>query len=515
MKLRFTFSAGELAGKEDDVKSLIFDICPDATVNIDHTHSVLELTLHGAADKMETARLVTRHARQRLGIGLVFADDTATYAPPPIKMPKQPRTVRLSVFIATLVSVILITSILTLSLVTACSFFRVNTLGSDGSESEDYVGKISLVDQIFAEYSIYDTNGQLLLDQMLKAYVAATGDRYAAYYTAEEFAAVLADNRAEAVGIGIMVIEQSDCLLVIFVQPDSPAEAAGVLAGDRITAIGTGDAEVTVLANGYDAALSALTGKAGTVAEFTVQRGFDTLPFAVTRAAIVTHSVTGWVSATDAKVGVVRIMQFDTATPVQFKQTMGRLIEAGCERFVFDVRNNPGGDLNSIVAVLSYFLNKGDLVVTTKQTDGTETAFYAQAVVYSDSYAPCSVSESEIGMYRGYPMAVLTNKGTASAAELFTAVLGDYQLAEIVGETTYGKGVYQSIISLEPWGYTGGLRLTVGHYDPPIRENYDGEGIDPTVPAALPEALAGKHIYLLTEAEDTQLQAAIAATVTP
>ncbi len=514
MKLRFTFSPDEMRGREDAVKAEIVRICPDAAVTLDTERGVAEVTVHGAVDKMITAHLIEQSVLA-LGVSLSFSDATSFYAPPPIKMPKPPRTVRLSVFIVSLISVILVTSILTLSIMTACSFFSVNTLGTGDQEGEDYVRKIALVDQIFEEYSIYDTNGQLLLDEMLKAYVAATGDRYAAYYNAEEFAAILADNRAEAVGIGIMVIEQSDCLLVVFVQPDSPAEAAGVRAGDRIMAVGTDAGQVTVADDGYDAVLSALTGAADTVAEFSVMRGDDTILFSVTRKAITTHSVIGFVSTTDSTVGIVRIMQFDTETPVQFKSEMNALIEAGCTRFVFDVRGNPGGDLNSITAVLTYFLNKGETVVTTTHTDGTETVFRAEAVSFTDSYASCSVSEDEIGMYRDYPMAVLTNGGTASAAELFTAVLKDYQLATVVGETTYGKGVYQNIIGLEPWGFSGGLRLTVGHYNPPISDNYDGVGIKPDIPTALPEALAGKHIYLLTEAEDTQLQAAIGAITTP
>ena len=116
-------------------------------------------------------------------------------------------------------------------------------------------------------------------------------------------------------------------------------------------------------------------------------------------------------------------------------------------------------------------------------------------------------------MYRGYPMAVLINGNTASAAELFTIVMKDYGLATIVGETTYGKGVYQNIIGLDYWGFTGGLRLTVGNYNPPISQNFDGVGIEPNIPVSLSGDAANKNFYLLTEGEDNQLLAAIAATV--
>jgi C-terminal processing protease CtpA/Prc len=160
---------------------------------------------------------------------------------------------------------------------------------------------------------------------------------------------------------------------------------------------------------------------------------------------------------------------------------------------------------------MSLFLNKGDTITTTSRIDGTVTVHTAKAVKYSDAYASCSITEAEIGKYRGYPMAVLTNGYTVSAAELFTIVMKDYGLAAIVGEKTFGKGVYQNIFGLSKWGYTGGLRLTVGTYDPPITQNFDGVGIEPTHPVTLSEAAAAKNFYLLTEAEDNQLQAAITA----
>ena len=112
-------------------------------------------------------------------------------------------------------------------------------------------------------------------------------------------------------------------------------------------------------------------------------------------------------------------------------------------------------------------------------------------------------------MYRGYPLAVLTNGRTASAAELFTAALRDYELATVVGETTYGKGVLQGVYTLAPWGYEGAVKLTTGYYNPPCGINYDGVGIVPHVAVSLSEAAAKKSIYLLSEQEDDQRLRAI------
>ena len=135
---------------------------------------------------------------------------------------------------------------------------------------------------------------------------------------------------------------------------------------------------------------------------------------------------------------------------------------------------------------------------------------YAQAATYQNDYQYCSIDAADIGKYKDYPKAVVTNGSSASAAELFTAVLRDYELATLVGETTYGKGILQTVVGLDQWGYSGGLRLTTGYYDPPKGENYHEKGIEPQIKVELTLA-EGESPYLLPEARDTQLLAAIAA----
>ena len=350
---------------------------------------------------------------------------------------------------------------------------------------------------------------------MLKAYAIASGDRYAMYYSQEEYEALISDNTGNAVGIGIMV--QSDIegktLTIVHVIPGSPAEEAGVLAGDVVLYVGTGEDRVSVAEAGASVASDRLVGEAGTKAEFTVLRDGEEIPFAVMRAAIKTVSVEMKVSATDPTVGIIDIYEFNTETPVQFKQAMTALMAAGCTKVIFDVRDNPGGDLNSISAVLSYFLEEGQTLLSTVEKDGTTTTYVVEAVSFSESsgYQSCRVAQEEIGMYRSFigSMTVLTNGNTASAAELFTAALKDYGLARVVGDTTYGKGIIQSIIPLSYWGYEGAVKLTVGYYNPPISGNYDGVGIVPDVACTLSEEAAGISLYLLPEEKDGQLLAAI------
>ena len=509
MKFLFSIEPSILKGERERIEQTVQRVLPQARWKINARAGVLTVeTPDGNANAGESLRL------ELLSIGVHAVPMVQESAmPPPVFFPeKQRRTVRLWVFITSLIAVALVVAILSFSLSAALfGAFDDRLLGTTNQGTEDYTGKIALIDQFFSEYCIYDADGTLLLDQMLKAYAAATSDPYAAYYTAEEYAALISENNANMVGVGITVVYHAETktIQIVSVLPNSPAYAAGILPGDRIVAIGAGDARIVVSEVDYQVAVNAMLGAEGTVAVFEVVRGSETLSFSVTRAKVTTVSVTGKPAESDPRVGVVRISGFDVQTPVQFAATMDELLGKGCDRFVFDVRDNPGGDLLSIQAVLAYFLNENDVIVSTVYKDGTTTVYRAVETVYTDERAPCSIQKENIGKYRGYPLSVLTNGNTASAAELFTAALRDHGLATVVGQTTYGKGVLQNIYSLEPYGYSGAIKLTVGHYNPPSGLNYDGVGIVPGVVVALSEEAAKKHLLLLTEAEDAQLLSAI------
>ena len=389
---------------------------------------------------------------------------------------------------------------------------------------EGYEGyeALSLIEALFKTYAYYDDlDNDKIAEYVLKAYVAATGDVHARYFTAEEYAEMLVSSMGEGEGIGINVIysevsydgELMGVIEVISVVPDSPAESAGVMVGDLIMWV---DGEQTVDEMGYGAAVAALKGEAGTKASFSVIRptesGYEEKSFSVERKRVTYRSVTSTVSEEDASVGIVKISSFDTVTPVQFSEEMDALIEDGCNQFVFDVRYNPGGDLNSIRAVLSYFLEEGDLILSDVNKSGTRKETRVKAVSYdSERYETCNVSKSDIGKYRGYDISVICNGSTASAGELFVAALRDYELADIVGELTYGKGSMQSTIELDQFGYSGALKITTNLYYPPCGVGYDGEGIKPDVEVSLSEEAKKYSIYKLPQSFDDQLIAAIEA----
>lgn len=329
-------------------------------------------------------------------------------------------------------------------------------------------------------------------EYIIAGFIASTGDRYAQYYTEDSFASLREDLNGEMQGIGVSVIYNADyhAIEIIDVFPDSPAMEAGVLPGDLVIYVGEERESVSEI--GYDAALKKLQGVAGTTADFVVARGDDLseeIEFSVGRSKIVEQTVTYRIYSLDKTVGIIKISSFDSATVQQFKNAVESLVAEGAEKLVFDVRNNPGGELNSICSILDYLLPEGPIVRTVDNA-GKEDVRTSDA--------------EELDM----PMAVLTNSNTASAAELFSSALKDYEKATLVGTVTYGKGCMQTIYPL----YSGGgLSLTTAMYYPPFSDNYDGIGVIPHIEVELSKEAASKSLYKLTDEEDNQLAAAVEA----
>lgn len=440
------------------------------------------------------------------------------------KAPKKRKPIRLSLsaFLVSAVALILAAVMVTY---TVCSGIYKKELADarlEGSQAAGY-GPFELFYSILESESFEELDEEEMMAAALKAYVAASGDRYAEYYTAEEFEALTASTAGNSEGIGINIINTTamvngyeyKVIRVINVMKDSPAEAAGMQVGDLIWAAGVGENAETVHELGYDMALTKLKGAAGTEAEFTVLRpssdGYTPMEFKMTRAAVTTSSVYYHQLKSDPTVGVIKLLQFDLTLPGQFSQAIDELSEKGCTRFVFDVRYNPGGDLRSIQAVLSYFLEEGDILIRTKDNSGEEEISTVAPVAYSGDYAGCSVTRDDIGKYADLSAVILCNGSTASAAELFVATFRDYDKLDvkIVGTTTFGKGSMQSIMPLYYYGFDGALKLTTAMYYPASGNGYEGEGIEPDVTVELNAEAAGQNIYEVSDEDDNQLQEAL------
>ncbi|MBR2370675.1 MAG: hypothetical protein IKA82_01515 [Clostridia bacterium] len=428
---------------------------------------------------------------------------------------KKKTQVPLRVFLLSIIAAVALCFSLTYTVLEATFNKKLDDYTSGGVTAKSELDKyLDFVGMIVDTQSYFGTTDEAVLQSVLDAYAQSTGDKYADYYTQEEVDRMMAENQGEMVGIGVNVIYNVDLKMIeiVNVLPDSPALEADVRVGDFVAYIGTGEDRVYVPDLVYEDAVDRMIGEAGTFAEFTVLRGennSESVDFRIERRKIITQSVNYHVCTTDSKVGIIKIMEFDLTTPTQFTDAMDALIKEGCEKFVLDVRNNPGGYAISVEAVLSYFLNEGDPIIYTVDAKGNEDVSKAVPIKFSAPYDSCNINKSDIGKYRDLDVVVIANEYTASAGELFTATLQQYGIAKVVGVTTYGKGSMQTTYYLENYGLKGAVKLTTHMYFPMDKESYEGIGIKPDYEIEISDELKNVNIYKYTDDKDNQLQGAI------
>lgn len=348
---------------------------------------------------------------------------------------------------------------------------------------------LAMVDYFYQSSFVSDIDKDQLIYHLMNAYIACVGDRYGAYYAPDQVSGVMSDLDGKNVGIGVYVKgykEGDSGIKILEVMEGSPAQKAGVKKGDIITYV---DGEA-VSKLGYDGTIAKIAGTPGTDVKIKVIRDGNTEEIIITRDEFTTQTVFYRRYELDNTVGIIRIVEFNNETPIQFKNAVNKLLADGCTSLVFDVRSNPGGTLASCLEMLDFLLPAGEIVKIT-DPDGTIVETH-----YSD--------KNEINV----PMAVLTDGGTASAGELFTCALKDYGKAVIVGEKTYGKGCMQEVFTL-PNG--GALRITTQMYNPPTSDNYDGIGITPDKIVELDSSLKEMNYFEIKDAEDNQLSEAYKA----
>ena len=340
---------------------------------------------------------------------------------------------------------------------------------------------------LFMEYyfdRVDHSDRDTLTTAIIHCYVESTGDDYAVYRLPEEVEEFTDDMSGTFVGIGVSVIQTEDPVtgklaevLVDSVMPGSGALDAGVLPGDLIVAVdGTSIYDLT-----SNQLISMIRGDAGTRVVITVSRGGESIDISCERRKIVESTVEYKV---EGRIGYITITSFKSNTDELFKEALSYMYTMEVEGIVFDVRRNPGGYLDSVLNVL-------DTIV------GADTPLAS----YEDA-SGMVVNYTSTG--RGVPLlvpaVVLCNEYTASAGELFTAAMRDYNDmgiidAEIVGVTTFGKGIMQSTYSF----FDGSsITLTSAFYNPPSGINYHNIGITPD------------HVVSESAEGDAQLDAAIA-----
>ena len=360
---------------------------------------------------------------------------------------------------------------------------------------------------------------------IITAYAAAIGDKYASYFSASEFEDYMDDLQANYTGIGVQVLRmQEGYLEILQVYPETPALEVGLREGDIIVSVEGADiAEI-----GYNEAVSRVRGEEGTYVNIGVRRGNELLSFRIRRQKLVEYSVDyKMMSDRYSSVGYIRINEFDDGTPSQFIAAYRELSARGAQSFVFDVRANPGGELESVVAVLEYILPYGEITTLNYAGDANDevidsvfdvlSAGTAKHESYTALYADIAAVDGNGDHKITKPITVLLNEYTASAGELFSSAIRDYAERDmldacLIGQRSYGKGTGQSGLRVLSRTDSGGylwdgayINVSTFTYDPPFGENYEGEGVTPHETVLLSPEAAEKSVLKLQLAEDAQL----------
>ncbi len=356
---------------------------------------------------------------------------------------------------------------------------------TNGALITDYLtGKLELLEQVINLYYMDEISVDDLQTGIYKGLLEGLGDPYSCYYTKEEFDELMESASGTYAGIGAVVQQNLKTMYITVVKPyvDAPAYKAGMLPGDIIYMVDGLD----VTGMEIDSVVAMMRGEPGTTVQVTVVREgvSDPVELTITRAMVEIETVE--YEMLDNQLGYILVSGFDELTAGQFKDAIKDLKKQGMEGLIIDLRDNPGGLLSTVVEMLDYILPEGLIVYT------------------EDKYG-------ERDEYRGtnadvlfMPMAVIINGNSASASEIFAAAMQDYEAATLVGTTSFGKGIVQSII---PFSDGTAVKVTVARYFTPRGVCIHGTGVTPDIEVELNEELLQQVV--IEHEDDNQLQEAI------
>lgn len=343
---------------------------------------------------------------------------------------------------------------------------------SDGIGSE-VEGKLNAIDSVLESFYFGDVDDETAKDNIYKAYLSSYGDKYTMYYTADEYKALKESTNGKFYGIGaVCQLSGEGGVLLVDVYDNGAGYQAGLRSGDRVVNVDGRDITDMELSS----AVALIKGDKGTSVTLEVIRGTERLTFSVVRDAVEAKTVS--YTLLDNNIGYLSISQFEEVTTKQFKAAVEDLQSQGMKGLVIDIRNNPGGLLDTVVGMLKYMLPDG-LIVYTEDKQGNRKEYKGQ-------------DNDEFNL----PLAVIVNGNSASASEIFAGAIQDYGKGTIIGTQTYGKGIVQTV---KPLTDGSAIKFTIAKYFTPKGQDIHGKGVTPDM-----------VVEYDTDADvDTQLDAAI------
>jgi carboxyl-terminal processing protease len=343
---------------------------------------------------------------------------------------------------------------------------------SDGIGSE-VEGKLNAIDSVLESFYFGDVDDETAKDNIYKAYLSSYGDKYTMYYTADEYKALKESTNGKFYGIGaVCQLSGEGGVLLVDVYDNGAGYQAGLRSGDRVVNVDGRDITDMELSS----AVALIKGDKGTSVTLEVIRGTERLTFYAVRDAVEAKTVS--YTLLDNNIGYLSISQFEEVTTKQFKAAVEDLQSQGMKGLVIDIRNNPGGLLDTVVGMLKYMLPDG-LIVYTEDKQGNRKEYKGQ-------------DNDEFNL----PLAVIVNGNSASASEIFAGAIQDYGKGTIIGTQTYGKGIVQTV---KPLTDGSAIKFTIAKYFTPKGQDIHGKGVTPDM-----------VVEYDTDADvDTQLDAAI------
>ena len=334
-----------------------------------------------------------------------------------------------------------------------------NFLTLSSKSEEDIYKKIDLFSEVLNKINkqyVDDVNQSEMMDAAING-VLQSLDPYSAYMSPEMFENMATETSGEFGGLGIEVGMEAGVVKVISPIDNSPAYRVGVKAGDYIVKIN----EIQVQGKSLSEAVELMRGPVGSDIEITVRRRGErkALTFTITREIIEVASVKTEIK--DKNIGYIRLTSFNENSSDQIKKKLGEFKKnKNIEKYILDLRNNPGGLLSQAIKISDFFLENGEIVSTKSRKNSENRKWFAK----------------KGDIINGDTILVLINYGSASASEIVAGALKDHKRAILIGEATYGKGSVQSIIPLDN---KGAIRLTVSKYYLPSGDSISDVGVVP------------------------------------
>ncbi len=339
-------------------------------------------------------------------------------------------------------------------------FFNTKTYSNTTSdklyEKIDLFGEV--LEKIKQEY-VDEIDQADVMDSAING-VLQSLDPYSAYMSPDLFKSMQTESRGEFGGLGIEIGMEAGVVKVIAPIADTPAEKAGIKAGDYIVRINDEQVQGKTLME----AVKLMRGPVGSSIELSVRRKGVKKPitFNIQRQIIEVKSVESKILGKSKNIGYIKLKSFNENSDKQFIKKIKNFEKQKLIGYIIDLRNNPGGLLNQAVTITDFFLEEGEIVSTKGRRISETRKFFAKA---GDGI-------------KGKPVIVLINNGSASASEIFAGALKDHKRAIILGENSYGKGSVQSIIPLKNGG---GIRLTISKYYLPSGKSISEVGVSPDI----------------------------------